>query len=215
MAFRKTLAKIYSQIRAPIATTASSTALRRRLVPDSGVEEGLLRRILQRRPIFQAAVPPDRWIPTGDRLIERIRGLNQDRIRLDCLAPPPTAAEAEEKEEEVRGRVSMEEVKKVLRASQMETVRARLGEIPRSSIAYSEFLEICCQESGSQHGMGIARALDESGAVIVLGNVVFLRPDQEIIDWCNTWRPKSGENPNRRIPFFFLLINNYNFFFDI
>lgn len=80
----------------------------------------------------------------------------------------------------MRGRVSMEEVKKVLRASQMETVRARLREIPRSSIAYSEFVEICCKESGSQHGMGIARALDESGAVIVLGNVVFLRPDQVV-----------------------------------
>ncbi|KAH7690856.1 Calcium uniporter protein C-terminal [Dioscorea alata] len=203
MAFRKTLAKIYSQIRAPMAATTSSAGLRRRMVSESGVEEGLLRRILQRRPIFQAAVPPDRWIPTGDRLIERIRGLNRDRIQLDCLVPPPSSAEElEDKEEveEVRGRVSMEEVKKVLRASQMETVRARLREIPRSSITYSEFLEICCKESGSQHGMGVARALDESGAVIVLGNVVFLRPDQVVkaIESVVTPNPKMQKNDPRK-----------------
>ncbi|KAJ0967084.1 hypothetical protein J5N97_024001 [Dioscorea zingiberensis] len=175
MAFRKTLAKIYSQIRAPVAATASSAALRRRMLPESNMEDGLLRRILQRRPIFQAAVPPDRWLPTGDRLIERIRGLNRDRIRFDCLAPPPMSAE-----EEAKGRVSLEEVKKVLRASQMEAVRARLREIPSSSIPHSDFLDICCEASGSQQGIGIAKALDESGAVIVLGNVVFLRPDQVV-----------------------------------
>ena len=70
----------------------------------------------------------------------------------------------------------------MLRASQMEAARARLRAIPMSCIPYSEFVEICCDASGGEQGVGIARSLDESGAVIVLKNVVFLRP--ELVFFC-------------------------------
>ncbi|KAG1362674.1 hypothetical protein COCNU_10G008930 [Cocos nucifera] len=43
-----------------------------------------------------------------------------------------------------------------------------------SCIAYLEFIQICCDAFDGEQGVGIARSLDESGAVIVLGNVVFL-----------------------------------------
>lgn len=159
MALRKTLAKICSQIRTiptiSQAITPSAAVLRRRRI---------LSQRLHRRPFFEAAVPPDRWFPTGDRLIERIRALNRDRIRLDAISPPPPE------------KLSVEDVKKVIRASQMAAVRERLRTIPMNSVSYDEFLEICCEESENQ-GMVIARALDDSGDVIVFGAVVFLRPD--------------------------------------
>jgi len=72
----------------------------------------------------------------------------------------------------------VEEVRKVLKAAQMEMARSRLRSMEREWISYSEFLKVCCEISSLDQGLGIAKALDESGAVIVLGNVVFLRPDQ-------------------------------------
>ncbi|XP_010918499.1 calcium uniporter protein 4, mitochondrial [Elaeis guineensis] len=131
----------------------------------------------QRRPVVLPAVPPDRLpFPSGDRLLDRIRGLNPDRIRLDGLSPPPVEKVKDEMVAERRG-ITVEEARKVLRASQMEAARARLRAIPMSCIPYSEFVEICCDASGGEQGVGIARSLDESGAVIVLKNVVFLRPE--------------------------------------
>ncbi|KAM0938797.1 putative MCU family protein [Dioscorea sansibarensis] len=166
MALRKTLAKIYSQIRT-IPTVSQA------ITPSAAI-------LRHRRPFFEAAVPPDRWFPTGDRLIERIRALNHDRILLDAISPPrsppPAAAEVGEK-------LSVEDVKKVIRASKMAVVRARLRAIPMNSVSYDEFLEICCKESGDQ-GIVIARALDDSGDVIIFGAVVFLRPELENIDGC-------------------------------
>ncbi|KAJ0970070.1 hypothetical protein J5N97_022947 [Dioscorea zingiberensis] len=167
MALRETIAKIRSQIRAIQTTSparaAAVAAIRRRIFPQP----------LQRRPIFDAV-----GFPTGDRLMELIRGLNRDRIRLDGLLPlpplpPPTR-------EQVRKRLSVEDVKKVLRASQMAAVRARLRAIPMRSVSYKEFLDVCCEVSGPKQGMGIARALDDSGDVIVFGDLVFLSPDQVV-----------------------------------
>ncbi|KAJ0975118.1 hypothetical protein J5N97_017083 [Dioscorea zingiberensis] len=74
---------------------------------------------LQCRPIFDAV-----GFPTEDLLMDRIRGLNHDRIRLDglLLLLSPSL-------EQVKKRLSVEEVKKVLRASQMAAVWARLRAI--------------------------------------------------------------------------------------
>ncbi|XP_008796724.2 calcium uniporter protein 2, mitochondrial-like [Phoenix dactylifera] len=133
----------------------------------------LRRRLLQRRPV----VPPDRLLllPSGDRLLDRIRGINPDRIRLGGISPPPAEKVKDETAAE-RG-ITVEEARKVLRASQMEAARARLRAIPMSCIPYSDFLQICRDASGGEQGAGIARSLDEAGAVIVLGNAVFLRPE--------------------------------------
>ncbi|KAG9148080.1 hypothetical protein Leryth_003660 [Lithospermum erythrorhizon] len=58
-------------------------------------------------------------------------------------------------------------------------VKERLREIPMNSISYEEYM-IICNEASDDHALGgeIAKMLDQSGNVIVLGNVVFLRPDQ-------------------------------------
>ncbi|XP_010936137.1 calcium uniporter protein 2, mitochondrial [Elaeis guineensis] len=182
MAFGKTLAHRFvnaakslpaGTLLPPRLHIAEPSSYLRRLLPDSSEERGLLRRFLQWRALFQSAerLP----LPVGNALADRIRQLNRERLRLEGLVPPPRSPSAGTQEEEER--ISVEEARKVLRAAQMEAARARLRGIQRSCVAYTEFTQICCEVAGVDQGLGVARALDESGAVIVLGAVVFLRPD--------------------------------------
>ncbi|TKY57744.1 Calcium uniporter protein 4 [Spatholobus suberectus] len=61
----------------------------------------------------------------------------------------------------------------------MEKVKAKLRNVPESSIPYSEFLRICVESCENRdQGAEFAKILDDSGNVIVLGNAVFLRPEQ-------------------------------------
>ena len=61
----------------------------------------------------------------------------------------------------------------------MEKLKVKLREIPKTSISYSEFVRICVEGCKNEdQGAEFAKMLDESGNVIVLGNVVFLRPEQ-------------------------------------
>ncbi|KAG0457558.1 hypothetical protein HPP92_022715 [Vanilla planifolia] len=136
-----------------------------------------------RRPIVQAAVPPDRMplLVDGD-VFTRISGIDSGRIWKELFTPlPPSQSRVGERDEAemgVKRMTSMEEVKKALKASRMEIVRSRLRAISRSSVSYSEFMQICREASSEEQRMELARCLDESGVVIVLGNVVLLRPDQ-------------------------------------
>ncbi|KAM0937982.1 putative calcium uniporter protein [Dioscorea sansibarensis] len=117
------------------------------------------------RRLIAAATPPRRVaLPVGDELMERIKGMNRNRIQLEGLVRPAA--------------VSVEEAKKVLRAWEMESVRSRLRGMASSRVSYSEFVRICGESAGFDRGREIAKDLDESGAVIVLGGLVFLRPDE-------------------------------------
>ncbi|URD97368.1 hypothetical protein MUK42_29847 [Musa troglodytarum] len=174
-ALRRNLARRFTSLRRrfPTATPASVQAA------PAGVHSLLCRpSYLQKRPFFQPPLPPDRpempvW---GDRrLAERIRGLCPDEISLD------------------EKRVSLEEIRKVVRASQVAAARERLGATGESSVPYREFVRICCEASGSEQGLEIARSLDESGVVIVIGNIVFLRPD-EVVKSIENMIPFSSSN---------------------
>ncbi|XP_072991654.1 calcium uniporter protein 2, mitochondrial-like [Typha latifolia] len=164
MAFRKTLAQSFAKV-------TSSYYQSPTLAPS---QPSLLRRLLhvQRRPIFHSAaavpVPADRFpgIPVGDQIMDRILGLSRDRIRLEGLAPPQPL-------------VTAEEARKAVRAAQMEAARGRLRRLARSCVAYAEFAAVCGEVAAGdeEEGGRLARAMDEAGAVIVLGNVVFLRPE--------------------------------------
>lgn len=78
--------------------------------------------------------------------------------------------------------MSSADAKRVIRFVQMEQIRERLRNIPASTIPYGEFVRICGDACGNREmGLEFAKALDESGNVIVLGGVVFLRPDQVYI----------------------------------
>lgn len=117
---------------------------------------------------------------TGVPILDRIRVLSPERIRLDGLLPPPTTIHTPKPDPETKPNISVAEVRKLLRAAQMETARSRLREMRENCVSYPEFLRICCEASNTEQGSAIGRSLDESGAVVVLGNIVFLRPDQVI-----------------------------------
>jgi len=134
-----------------------------------------LRRFLQEQPAFRPAVPPDRFMPLADRIRDLGVGVAFPRINLDGLVPP--AAPARREADLPAASLTVEEARKVLRATQMEAARARIRASGAGAVPYAEFLRLCCDAAGPDAGPSVARALDESGSVIVLGKTVFLRPD--------------------------------------
>ncbi|CAA2962664.1 calcium uniporter 4, mitochondrial-like, partial [Olea europaea subsp. europaea] len=148
--------------------------------PDSAATV-FFRRFLQRRAINNHSSPTNfpsfLTLPVGDKLREKLKSLNipgDNRLRLDGLSPP---LHSQAKDDEFG--VSVKDVKRVQRFMQLETVKERLRNIPASTVPYGEFVRICYDVCGCKElGLEFSKALDESGNVIVLGNVVFLRPDQ-------------------------------------
>ncbi|KAJ8772796.1 hypothetical protein K2173_027973 [Erythroxylum novogranatense] len=141
------------------------------LTSPESVEKGFFRRFLHRRAVKQS--PVFLSVPVGQELRERLRRINdsRDQLRLDGLAKPAPGNFAG---------ISVEEARKLLRVSQVEKLKAKLREIPTNSISYSEFVNICSKECGNHRDQGVelAKTLDQSGNIIVLGNTVFLRPEQ-------------------------------------
>ncbi|CAF1861030.1 hypothetical protein Bca4012_033050 [Brassica carinata] len=176
MAMRKLLSKrIFnisnqsSQSLTNCRTSSSSVSVRTRIAPEPG-DSGISRRLLHNTAVIR---PEIMQILVGESLIEKLREIDgsKDRIRLDGIAPPMREAETP--------RLTVEDTKKVLRAAQMEMVKTKLRETGRSWMTYSEFVGVCCEASSDpEHGARIAKMLDDSANVIVLGGSVCLRPDQ-------------------------------------
>lgn len=146
--------------------------------PDSS-EKGFFRKFLQRRQINQstARIPEFFSLPVGDKLREKLKGINiaGDRLRLDGLAPNVPDSPAKD----APYGFTVQNARKVLRLYQVEKLKLKLRAIPKSSISYREFSRICVDFCGNEEeGTEFAKLLDESGNVIVLGNTVFLRPEQ-------------------------------------
>lgn len=164
-ALRRTLARRLSQI----GKTNVVPSVREDAAP-------LLSSFPQRRPLFQPAMPLDR-LPL--RVDGRFGRLRPDRICLDLLLPPPAtgstpAMHAEEATMEM-------DLKKAIRASQVEAARGRLRAVDASCIARSEFVRICCESAGEEKGAELAQLLDESGVVVVWDDdIVFLRPEEVV-----------------------------------
>lgn len=153
------------------STRISQSPTRTNIAPDPG-DNGVFRRFLHKRAMLHPTVSAI----GGENLIEKLRtfDIGRDRIRLDGLSPPLTGTE----EEKAEG-LTVAEAKKVMRAFQMETVKERLRKTEKTWIPYSEFVGVCEEAcSDREQGLQFAKLLDESGNVIVLGNVVFLRPEQ-------------------------------------
>ncbi|KAK8580002.1 hypothetical protein V6N13_143142 [Hibiscus sabdariffa] len=176
MALRNALAKraltCYSSI-------SPYTILRRDYVatPESG-EKGFLRRFFHRRSFGQLSprFPEIFSVPVGEKLREKLRGINVtgDRLRLDGLTPPKDTVDGD-----LAPKISAEDARKLLRISQMAKLKANLREMEKSWISYYEFCQVCHEECGNEaQASALAKMLDQSGNVIVLGNVVFLRPEQ-------------------------------------
>lgn len=184
MAFRKLFTKRFFdgvKTTMPFEHTAVSSAPlpRPQIVPrPNSADGGFFRRfVLLRRAVHHsgtARLPEFLSLPVGEKLREKLQGMNNvagDRLR---QVPVPNAGDSESGDG-----ISVNDAKKILRASQMEKVKAKLRNVPESSVPYSEFLRICV-EACENHDQGVefAKILDDSGNVIVLGNAVFLRPEQ-------------------------------------
>ncbi|XP_073039020.1 calcium uniporter protein 2, mitochondrial-like [Primulina eburnea] len=183
MAFKKSLTKRLfniSRIPTPSLTncrvSSSSMAVKaaafhRRETPDKldhdPGDDTVFRRCFHRISASVAS-PELGFFPTGERLLDELRGMDivKERIRIGEVSPP-------------KEMLTEVDTKKVLLVSQIEILKSRLRKVEKGCVSYSEFLHICVQECPSHdHGIKFAKLLDESGAVLVLGNFVLLRPEQ-------------------------------------
>lgn len=135
-------------------------------------DDGLFRRFLHKRALLSAELQS---LPAGEGLREKLRVLDiaGSRIRFDGLIPPQTAAPMDGMPD-----ITVEDVGKLLRVVQLEAVRSRLREIREIWMPFPEFVRVC-GEACSDPGQGdeLAKLLDESGNVVVLGKMVLLRPE--------------------------------------
>lgn len=143
------------------------------IVPhESSDDKGFLRRVsLLRRAVYHSTpvrLPEFFSFPVGEKLREALKDINNSAGIAPVAAPIPS-----------QSGMSVEDAKKILRAAQMEKVKAKLRNVTQSSVQYSEFLRICVEAcENHKQGAEFAKILDDSGNVIVLGNAVFLRPEQ-------------------------------------
>ncbi|KAF5185663.1 Calcium uniporter protein [Thalictrum thalictroides] len=181
MAFRKTLAqRLYhiTKITSPTSAIMPNQSLANIIfrrdylnATDSNKKKGFFRRFLQ-----SAATSSElRSSLMGDKLMNKLKEMNlskkEDRLRLDGLYPPALEVKPEPPEE-----ISIEDTKKILKISQLEILKSKLKQIQKNCVSYDEFIEICVV--ASDQGLEFAKMLDDSGSVIVLGNIVFLHPEQ-------------------------------------
>ncbi|KAK6938784.1 Calcium uniporter protein, C-terminal [Dillenia turbinata] len=193
MALRRTLSKRIFNLKRETTTFlnqpfTSSEAVTTKLLREysslsRAAKNGFFRRFLH-RPV---TLPDFVSVPAGDKLRERLRSINiagGDRIRLDGLVPPTAEEEkgtvTETETQSATFGFSVSDVRKVLRVSQMEKVKTILRQNPMNTIPYAEFVRTCVDACSSNESQGVefAKMLDDSGNVIVLGNIVFLRPEQ-------------------------------------
>jgi hypothetical protein len=142
------------------------------ITSDAG-DSGIRRRFLHKREFFSPEV-----VPRGGNLLEKLRELSfpNNRIRLDEMLPPPTP---EKTSPDLFPAVTVADVKKLMRAAEMEMVKSRLREIGKNWVPYSEFVRVCGENSSDpEQGNRVANMLDEAGNVIVLGKFVCLKPEE-------------------------------------
>ncbi|XP_006411958.2 calcium uniporter protein 1, mitochondrial [Eutrema salsugineum] len=174
------ISKMASQGLMNCRISSSSLAVRTRVPKDPGEatidpepgDSTISLRFLHK--IFMNRMDNTLEIPIGESLIGKLREMdvNKDRIRLDGLSPPM-------KEETETLGLTVQDAKKLLRAAHVEVVKTKLMETGKSWILYSDFVRLCNDSSSDPaQGTWIAKMLDDSGNVIVLGDSVCLRPDQ-------------------------------------
>ncbi|CAN8277655.1 unnamed protein product [Cochlearia groenlandica] len=133
--------------------------------------------VIRRRFLHKRAfLPPE--ILVGGNLIEKLKELRfpNNRIRLlDEILPSPENKYSPENSPEV----TVVEVKKVMRAAEIENVKSKLREIGENWISYTEFVRICGEDySDPEQGNRVANMLDQTGNVVVLGKFVCLKPQE-------------------------------------
>ncbi|KAK1410241.1 hypothetical protein QVD17_36776 [Tagetes erecta] len=133
------------------------------MAPDPG-DDSMFRRFFQRNPTnFSSSGLPDILRPRRESMLQRLKETMPPVERLRSSEDELTVADA----------------KKILRVLQIEKLKAKLRSSSKNRVLYDEFVELCVEEClNRDQGLELAKALDHSGDVIVLGNVVFLKPQQ-------------------------------------
>ncbi|GLJ26220.1 hypothetical protein SUGI_0503470 [Cryptomeria japonica] len=99
-------------------------------------------------------------------------------------------------------KITVEDARKFLRLARMESLKRSLNQIPQDSISYNEFLQVCREAldpSSEKEAMALAKLLDESGHILVIGRKVHLRPDKvaRAIEEAIALSPAAIRNPCR------------------
>ncbi|XP_057769942.1 calcium uniporter protein 2, mitochondrial-like isoform X2 [Salvia miltiorrhiza] len=163
------------RVSSPCTAALSKAMASNKLASDPG-DDGMFRRYLHRQSGAAASAAASRFLPTGEKLLERIREMDIARSRIERDDGQLRQAEKEE-----AARLTVKDAVKILKVSQLEIIKARLRQIERDQISYSELVEICSKEcSSDDHAIEFAKMLDQSGSVIVLGNIVYIRPEQVV-----------------------------------
>ncbi|GAB2291322.1 hypothetical protein Dimus_025580 [Dionaea muscipula] len=196
----------------PAATNAAELGFPReyKTSPDY-VNRGFFRRILPWRATNQAAAStsPGRFpefvtLPAGEKLREMLRGMTnniggENRISpIGFAHPAPSPVAARGSEGRIAG-LTVEDARRILRVSMVEKLKARLRAVGSDTVSYSEFVRICVDGCESEaQGLEFAKLLDESGNVIVLGNLVLIRPEQ-VVKSVETWLCQLKEPRKRQL----------------
>lgn len=193
MALRRTLSSRFLHSR-NFATQQPLTAptLPKRDLPEAPKIASAHRRISHSAAIFDGAPPsPYAPFPIRDDLMKRIRSsLSPDRIHPIAPLPPPKSGI-----ETNKIKISVQDARKLLQYSRIEKARTKLRAIPKAFISYSDFLQICREIAGGSDD--VAAALDNSGAVVVVGAVVFLRPEYLAQAIESVIEPQTTSDPRR------------------
>jgi len=145
---------------------AVKMSLRTVLTSPESSDKSFFRRFLEVRSVYGHSDIPS--LPARDKLRDKFKGIGT----VDLNVNHPTAPDA--------SRIFINDARKTLRTLQMEKVKAKLRDIPHTSISYSHYFGICLQhcDYNQRQATEFAETLDHSGNVIVSGDVVFLRPEQ-------------------------------------
>ncbi|KAK1421993.1 hypothetical protein QVD17_24809 [Tagetes erecta] len=135
------------------------------VVPKTG-DDSIFRRFLHRRPLYlpSTSAIPKTFLPGREKLMEKLREMDIARNRVRVKTD---------------GQTMGIDAKKIIWASRVEALKKKLRSGWKNHVSYDEFVQMCVDECCSRdQGMDLAKVLDKSGSVIVLGNVVFLKPEQ-------------------------------------
>lgn len=126
--------------------------------------DSIFRKFLHRRPPYLSSPTNMHDLLRGEKLSEKLREINIARnlIRLRSGS-----------------QFSAADVKKIVRVSKLKMLKTKMRSCGKNHVGYDEFVQMCVDECCNRdEGLDLAGALEKSGSVIVLGNVVFLKPAQ-------------------------------------
>lgn len=78
----------------------------------------------------------------------------------------------------MEGEISAEERRRLRGFVQIDALRKSLRQIPHAYISRKELLQICMNSTGEDDAKEVVKSLDESGEILIVGDRVYLRPEQ-------------------------------------